>query len=348
VVPIVLASAFGMIFDSPLAPDSPTKLPLAIVCESDDAAVLEFVAALLANDKLEATQTTRDEAERLVADRRPGVAVVFSREFKLPANLLAERPRLDFVHHPLSQQEWRWAEGVLTEAMIARLAGPVPLEAPFRSVSRPVHGAEFNSYSHSFSGMSLQYLLFWGMESGLLLLRERQRGVWRRVRASPVTFRAMLAGKALATAGIAFLQVLVTFAFGYFVFDVRIGGSFAGFLLLAAAISLLAAATGLLVAALGGTEARARSLSILAILAVAMLGGLWLPAFLLPGWARDLSAALPTSWAMSGFDAATWQGRSFLEMLPALGAVSAFAAGFLALASLRLMFLESSRRRGFA
>ena len=56
--------------------------------------------------------------------------------------------------------------------------------------------AGFNSYTHSFSGMTLQYLLFWGMESGLLLLRERQRGVWLRVRAAPVPLHAILLGKA--------------------------------------------------------------------------------------------------------------------------------------------------------
>src|SRR5256885_16494760 len=92
--------------------------------------------------------------------------------------------------------------------------------------------AKFNSYSHAFCGMTLQYLLFWGMESGLLFLRERQRGVWVRMRAAPVPLGCVLAAKALATAAIAMLQVLVTFAFGYFAFGVTVGGSFTGFVLL--------------------------------------------------------------------------------------------------------------------
>ena len=51
-----------------------------------------------------------------------------------------------------------------------------------------------------------------------------------------------------------------------------------------------------LVAAVGGTEARARSVSILVILGVSMLGGLWVPAFLLPEWVRDAALASLSSW----------------------------------------------------
>jgi ABC-2 type transport system permease protein len=194
--------------------------------------------------------------------------------------------------------------------------------------------------------MTLQYLLFWGMESGLLLLRERQRSSWIRLRTAPVPLGAILLGKALATAAIALLVVLATFGFGSLAFGVRIHGSWLGFVLLALCSSGLAAATGLLVAAIGGTESRARSVSILVILGVSMLGGLWLPAFLLPGWLRDIALSLPTTWAMRGLNAATWQGQGFFGVLANAGVVAAFAAAFLTIAVARLAAAESQRRRG--
>jgi ABC-2 type transport system permease protein len=159
---------------------------------------------------------------------------------------------------------------------------------------------------------------------------------------------AVLLGKAFSTAVIAFLIVGVTFGFGFFAFDVRVGGSWAGFLLMAAAASAMAAATGLLVAAVGGTEARARSVCILVILGVSMLGGLWLPSFVLPGWARDLALSLPTTWAMKGFDAVTWQGKGLLAAVPSVSAVAGFTAVFLAVAVARLVSSEARRRRGLA
>ena len=159
---------------------------------------------------------------------------------------------------------------------------------------------------------------------------------------------AVLVAKATSTAAIAVLQVLTTFAFGYAVFGVTIDGSVVGFLLLAFGAGLLAAATGLLVAAVGGTEARARSVCILAILGVSMLGGLWLPSFVLPGWARDLALALPTTWAMRGLDGVTWQGRGLVEVLPNVGVVLGFTAAFLMVAVARFVTSEARRRRGWA
>ncbi|CAN5162636.1 hypothetical protein BH11PLA2_BH11PLA2_33280 [soil metagenome] len=355
-VPILLASAFGIIFDRPMSTTAAMKLPVLIVCETDNAAVRDFVQELSGSSRFEATLASSTEAERLVADRRPGIAILFDSHFEMPKGLSAgQRPRLQILHHPLCKSESQWAEGVVTEAMMQRLAkqtlGPLAsrVESPVEMQTVAVNGsAGFNAYSHSFSGMTLQYLLFWGMESGLLFLRERQRGVWQRMRTSPVSLATLLLGKAFATAMIALLIILTTFGFGRVAFGVQVSGSFTGFLLLAVVMSTLAAATGLLVAAIGGTEARARSICILGILGVSMLGGLWLPAFLLPGWARDLALALPTTWAMRGLDAVTWQGRDFAALVPSAAAVLAFTVLFLGVAILRLKAQESRRRLGWS
>ncbi|MBN9517617.1 ABC transporter permease, partial [bacterium] len=294
-------------------------------------------------------------AEAAVADRRPGVAIVLPAGFEQVAEWAGgERPPVEILHHPTTAAERQWAEGVLTETVMRKLAhdrfgvGAAALAPPFRAEATAVAGAAggFDSYTHSFCGMTLQYLLFWGMESGLVFLRERRRGAWVRVRAAPVPLSAVLAGKALATAAVALLMVCGTFAVGRVAFGVTAAGSWAGFALLALAGCGLAAATGLLVAAVGGTEARARSVSILVILGVSMLGGLWVPAFLLPEWVRDAALALPTTWAMRGLDRVTWQGRGLFDALPYVGAVTAFAAAFLALAVWRLKADERRRAAG--
>ena len=347
-VPVLLASAFGMIFHRP-EPSQANKLPVAVVVEGDDAFSKQVAADLLASPRLDAALMTRAEAEAKVANRRPAVAVVLPRDFAAAAS--GGSPRVEILHHPTTAGERQWAEGVLTEVVVKRVAGPLAagFAPPFAvEASTPKTQAAFHAYSHSFCGMTLQYLLFWGMESGLLFLRERNRGTWARVRAAPVPLSAALAGKALSTTLIALLQVLVTFGFGYFAFGVVVGGSWAGFVLLALAASLLAASTGLLVAAIGGTEARARSVSILVILSVSMIGGLWLPAFLLPAWVSDIALSLPTTWAMNGLEAVTWQGRGLAAALPGAGVVAGFAVAFMALAAWRLSAAEARLRRGQA
>ena len=364
-VPIVLASAFGMIFHQGPGQTGSPKLPLLIVMEDDGPFTQKVVAELLLSPRVEAEVVTRGEAERRVADRRPGVAVLFPLGFEKLATwkpqTVGERPQVLIQHNPLAASEGQWAEGVVCEVVMRRLAkdhlspwvgaavSDDAMSLPFVVETSPMVNsslAGFNSYTHSFCGMTLQYLLFWGMESGLLLLRDRQRSLWQRLRAAPVPLWALLLGKATSTATVAFLQILVTFAFGYVAFGVTVSGSWVGFILLALGASSLAAAAGLLVAAVGGTEARARSVCILVILGVSMLGGLWLPSFVLPSWARDLALSLPTTWAMKGLDAVTWQGRGLLSTLPNVSIVAGFAAVFLAIAVARFMSSEARRRRG--
>src|SRR5262249_34167625 len=147
----------------------------------------------------------------------------------------------------------------------------------------------------------------------------------------------------LATALVALAQFAATFAFGAAFFGVCITGSVLGFVLIALAAALLSAATGLLVAALGGNEGRARSVAILVILTLSLLGGLWLPAFLLPGWAQRLALALPTTWAARGLEGVTWQGMGLGEALHCAGVLAGFSAGFLAVA---WWGLSRAERRG--
>ncbi len=345
-VPILLASAFGLIFDRPSPADAQMRLPLLIVA-GDSPFARQVAADLEACPRVEARIVSRNQADRLLEERRPSVAVILS-----AFDSFAGRPTLEIYHHPLCTMEAQWAEGVVTEVVMKRYAaerfGPFAVRPPFETKAVAVGGPEtrFNAYSHSFCGMTIQYLLFWGMESGLLLLRERRRGVGQRLRAGPVPFMALLLGKVVATAGLALLQALVTFAFGYLAFGVTVGPSVVAFGIMAVAVCLFAAAVGLLVAAIGGTESRARSVSVLAILGLSMLGGLWVPTFLLPGWLRDVSLSLPTTWAMRGLEGATWQGRDFLDTLPSVAAVLGFTVLFLAGAWWKLAASEKRERRG--
>ncbi len=359
VVPVVLASTFGLIFHRSGA-EAAARLAVVVVVEDEGPFTRRVADDLLSTSRLEAKEATHEAAEVAVSERR-AVAVILPRGFEKlkewePGGEAA-RPELRLLHHPSAAAERQWAEGVVTELVMRRVAidtlGATEEEAapPFRVATAslmPKPEAEFNSFTHSFCGMTIQYLLFWGMESGLLLLRERRRSAWTRIRAAGVPLSCVLAGRSLATATIALLQVLVTFGFGYLAFGVTIDGSVIGFVLLALAACGLASATGLLVAALGGTETRARSVSILLILAVSLLGGLWVPAFALPSWVRDVSLALPTTWAMRGLETVTWQRGGLLAALPGAVAVAMFALVLLAIAAMRLRTVERAARQGRA
>src|SRR5262249_50925454 len=79
-VPIILASAFGMIFHRPTTTTSaPTKLPVLIVVEDNGPFTSQIAVDLLASARLDAKTATRAEAAAAVKENRSTVAVVLPR-----------------------------------------------------------------------------------------------------------------------------------------------------------------------------------------------------------------------------------------------------------------------------
>ena len=325
-IPIILASGFGYVFSKPLQNED-LKLPLLVVREDNSPLAIKLADALLKSTKLEAAPASREEALRKIERRSARIALIIPKDFASQIALKKKVPAIEILHHPSSSLESKWAEGIFTEIAFREAApellgfwlpgaSSLKLERPFEVKKEPFPtGMDISrqAYSHSFSGMTMQYLLFWGMDCGLLLLRERRQGIWKRLKAAPIPIPTLLGGKIIATALIALTQILFTFSFGSLVFGVTINGSILGFLIMAIATALLSAATGLLIAAVGGTENRARSMAILSILSLSILGGLWLPSFMLPLYVQNFSLLLPTTWMIKGFEGVIWQGMGLID-----------------------------------
>jgi ABC-2 type transport system permease protein len=201
--------------------------------------------------------------------------------------------------------------------------------------------AEYNGYAHAFAGMAIQFLLFAMANLGVEMLLERQRGLWKRLRSAPVSKLTLLAGKTASGTLISLLILMVCFAFAMVVFQVRIEGSLAGFVLIAVACALMAATFGVLVAALGNSPATARGITTLAVLMMVMLGGAWVPAFVFPPWLQEVTRVVPVRWAVDGFDAMTWRGLGLNAAIPPVLVLCAFAVLFAAVAATRFKWEEA-------
>ncbi|MCC7175028.1 MAG: ABC transporter permease [Bryobacterales bacterium] len=170
-------------------------------------------------------------------------------------------------------------------------------------------GVAYNAYAHSFAGMAVQFLLFFGIDTGVGMLYLRQRGLWSRLRAAPLSRGTLLAGRAASAAAISFVILCVMFGFARLVFQVKIE-NLAGFLVVCAAFSLLTATFGLMIAAIGNTPEAARGIAILVTLLAVMLGGAWVPSFIFPPLLQQVTQFIPTRWAVDGLDGVIWRGYS--------------------------------------
>jgi len=199
-------------------------------------------------------------------------------------------------------------------------------------------GIQYNGYAHSFAGMGVQFILFMGIDVGVGLLLQRQRGLWKRLRAAPLSKSLLLGSRAFSAALISAFILAVIFAFARVVFGVRIEGSAAGFLGVCAAFSVMTAFFGLLIAALGKTPEATRGLSIFATLILVMLGGAWVPSFIFPPWLQKLTVVVPTRWAVDGLDAMTWRGLGFSAAIMPITVLLGFSVLFAVLAVTRFQW----------
>jgi ABC-2 type transport system permease protein len=201
-------------------------------------------------------------------------------------------------------------------------------------------GAQYNSYGHAFAGMGVQFILLMGVDMGVGLLLMRRLGLWKRLRAAPLSRTQLLGSRIASCALIGLIVFALVYAVAIAAFGVRVSGSVPGFVAVLVAFSLLTASFGLMVAALGRTPETTRGLAILATLLLVMLGGAWVPSFIFPPWLQTVSAWTPTHWAVEGLDAMTWRGLPLQAALAPVAAMLGFTAVFAAVALARFQWEE--------
>jgi ABC-2 type transport system permease protein len=243
-------------------------------------------------------------------------------------------------------QQAQAAESASSPASAATAAGG-GLSVPY--TTREIEAVEpssdkapvaYNGYAHSFAGMGVQFLLMLGVDMAVGLLVMRRLGLWKRLRAAPLSRGTLLGSRVAATALICFGVFSVIWLVAIAAFGVRVHGSLLGMACILAAFALMTAAFGLFIAALGGSPEATRGLAILATLLMVMLGGAWVPSFLFPEWLQQLTLAIPTRWAVDGLDAMTWRGQGFADALAPTGVLLGFALAFGLLALWRFKWEE--------
>lgn len=200
--------------------------------------------------------------------------------------------------------------------------------------------SQYNGYAHSFAGMSVQFILFLGIDLGVALLLARRLGLWKRLRAAPLSRATLVASRMASGTVIASVLMLAIFAAAIAIFGVRIRGSVAGFALITLTFAIMTAAFGLFIAAVGKTPEATRGLAIVVTLIMVMLGGAWVPSFIFPPWLQTASLVVPTRWAVDGFDAMTWRGLGFDAALAPSAVLLGFALLFALLALWRFRWDE--------
>jgi ABC-2 type transport system permease protein len=214
---------------------------------------------------------------------------------------------------------------------------------PFETRQNEVTGRvdrNYNGYAHSFAGMGVQFILFMGIEVGVGLLLMRRMGLWKRLRAAPVSRTLLLGSRIVSGTLIASVLLAAIYGAAIVFFGVRIDGSVPGFIMVGFSFAILTSTFGLLIAALGKTPEATRGLAILATLMLVMLGGAWVPTFVFPDWLQTFTLVMPTRWAIDGLEAMTWRGLGIETIWAPTAAMLAVSALFAWIAMKRFAWEE--------
>ncbi|HST03049.1 MAG TPA: ABC transporter permease, partial [Usitatibacter sp.] len=331
--PILIAAFFGAMMGG--APGKrPARIPLAVVDQDQSALTQRIVADMKADPSFDLRDLPLATAIEQVRGGKIRGAIVLPKGFgeRAPRAMLVPgaKPEIEIHVDPSQAVALALVKGLLAQHVMhevsktaSQLAGGTAFEMPFTTREHEVTSGEapYNGYAHSFAGMGVQFILFSGIDLGVAVLLMRRLGLWKRLRAAPVSRRLRLGSRVASGATIAFLLMMAIYAAGIAIFHVRVEGSWIGFLLIAAAFAILTSSFGLLIASLGRTPEATRGLAILATLLLVMLGGAWVPAFVFPQWVQQATLFVPTRWAVDGLEAMTWRGLGLAAALPPVAAM---------------------------
>jgi ABC-2 type transport system permease protein len=168
-------------------------------------------------------------------------------------------------------------------------------------------------------------------------IQEKKEGTFQRILSAPLSKSSLLVGKLLPYFFVNLVQIALMFAVGVIFFGMKLG-NLPALVLVSIALALAANGLGLLVASLGKTEAQVNGLSVFLAITLGALGGMMVPAYIMPGFMKTLSLFTPHAWALAGYQDVIVRGLGVPQVLPEVGMLLFFAGSFFVLALSRFRF----------
>jgi len=185
-----------------------------------------------------------------------------------------------------------------------------------RAVVGASAGQNKNMISFYAAAIGVMFLMFTASGSAGALLDEAESGTLERVLSTRVTMTKLLAGKLVFNTGLAFVQLVAMFLWGWAVFKLDFFSHLPGFAVMGLCTAFAVAAFGMLLASLCHTRAQLGALSTLVILIMSSVGGSMFPRFLMPESMQKAGLLTINAWAIDGFTKVFWRDLPVTDLWP--------------------------------
>lgn len=195
-------------------------------------------------------------------------------------------------------------------------------EPPLKVAGHAVGDEQLKTFDYTFTGLLAFSLLSMGI-FGLAnqMPTEKQKGSYRRLRASPFTAGQLILAMGIHYTIVSLLSAAMMLAVGMSVFHFNMRGDWllaVSFLTLSA---LLMVGFGLLIGGWAKNENQSAPLGNLVAFPMMFLSGTFFPSFMFPEWLRTLSQFVPMTPVTDGLRLIMTEHASLAEVLPYAGAV---------------------------
>jgi ABC-2 type transport system permease protein len=188
--------------------------------------------------------------------------------------------------------------------------------------------------------------MFWIVQIlALSIIFERRSGAYARILVAPLPMSSYVLGKAIPYLVVNLVQALVMFGIGVWVLPLMGAPGLEipnvpATALVTICVSLTAIGFGLLMASLSRSAILMGSVSAVVLVIMTALAGIMVPTFVMPAFMRKMSYLVPQGWALVAYQHVIVRGRGTLSVLPHVGVLLAWAAGFFALAIARIRTMD--------
>lgn len=179
-----------------------------------------------------------------------------------------------------------------------------------------------NAVQHNIPAWTIFAMFFIVLPLVSSIMKEKEEGSVFRFHTIPASYFLQINAKLIVFIAICLIQFFLMLLIGLVFLPMlglpvlQLGNSYPGILIMALGCALAAAGFGVLVGSLATTQQQGAVLGSLSILIFSAIGGIWVPAYVMPSIMRTISEISPLKWAMDGFYGLFLRGEGFVDILP--------------------------------
>ncbi len=156
------------------------------------------------------------------------------------------------------------------------------------------------------------------------IMKEKKEGSAFRLHTMPTPYFLQMGSKVLVFVSICVIQFIAMMLVGIYLMPLigldalDLSDSYGSVLILGTATGFAATGFGIFVGTLAQSEQQGAILGSLSVLLLSALGGIWVPAYVMPDTMRQISEFSPMNWSLDGFYLLFFRGAGLIDILPAI------------------------------